>query len=257
MERRSFTHQDLQLSYLDSGGSGPVLIALHAHWMEARTFAPLAAVLAPEWRVVALDQRGHGYSAHASSYTRQDYLDDLLALYEHLGIASAVLLGNSLGGVNAYQFAAAWPERVRGLIIEDIGVATVPGTDDTSFSLKWSGSFASREELAERVGARFLPYLAQSFRETSDGWRLAFDPRETEESQACLNGDHWRDWLASSCPALVIRGQDSRVTNQRQLEEMVERRPASRLEVLPGGHVVHFDNPDGFTAQVRSFLAEL
>lgn len=53
MERRSFTHQDLQLSYLDSGGSGPVLIALHAHWMEARTFAPLAAVLAPEWRVVA------------------------------------------------------------------------------------------------------------------------------------------------------------------------------------------------------------
>ena len=52
-------------------------------------------------------------------------------------------------------------------------------------------------------------------------------------------------------------GRDSRVTNQKQLEEMVERRPGSRLAILRGGHVAHLDDPEGFTTTVRRFLAEL
>ena len=121
MERFEFCRDALRLSYLDWGGNGRVLIALHAHVMEALTFAPLAAALAPEWRVVALDQRGHGYSDHASSYSRNDYISDLEAFVDHLGLTNFILLGNSLGGVNAYQFAARNPTKVRGLIVEDIG----------------------------------------------------------------------------------------------------------------------------------------
>ena len=119
--RHEFRHDGLRLSYLDGGRGDRVLIALHAHIMEAATFVPLAAVLAPEWRVLALDQRGHGYSDHAPTYTRDDYIGDLEAFIDHLGVSDSVLLGNSLGGVNAYQFAARHPERVRGLVIEDLG----------------------------------------------------------------------------------------------------------------------------------------
>src|SRR5450432_529063 len=101
--RRHNIHRDgLKLSYLDDGGNGRPLVALHAHWMEGQTYAPLTAELAPEWRVIALDQRGHGYSDHAPSYSREDFLGDLLALFEHLKLQKAVLVGNSLGGVNAY-----------------------------------------------------------------------------------------------------------------------------------------------------------
>ena len=114
--------------------------------MEATTFAPLAAALAPAWRVIALDQRGHGYSDHPSTYTREDYLGDLQALFEHLNLSAAVLLGNSLGGVNAYQFAAQHPEKVRGLIVEDIRAVI---RDDLSFVLPWEGLFATgRSRLA-------------------------------------------------------------------------------------------------------------
>ncbi|HEX2659380.1 MAG TPA: alpha/beta hydrolase, partial [Polyangia bacterium] len=60
MRRDSFESGSLRLSYLDQGGAGRPLIALHAHWMEATTFERLAALVAPEVRVVALDQRGHG-----------------------------------------------------------------------------------------------------------------------------------------------------------------------------------------------------
>jgi len=254
MKRNSFEHNGLTWSYLDAGGSGQALIALHAHWMEGQTFASFATALAPEWRVIAPDQRGHGYSDHPSAYTRTDYLDDLQALFTHLGLEKAVLLGNSLGGVNAYQFAARYPERVRGLIIEDIGAVIA---DDTSFALAWSGTFKSRSDLEECVGPRFLPYLKDSIRSVSGGWGLAFDPRELVKSQESLNGDHRQDWLATTCPALLLRGQQSRVTTQQHMEEMAARRPHTTLQILEGGHVIHVDNRDGFSAAVRAFLSSL
>jgi esterase len=253
MQRHNFQHNGLNFSYLDSG-FGETLIALHSHWMEGQTFASLAAALAPGWRVIALDQRGHGYSDHASTYTREDYLGDLDALFAHLRISRAVLLGNSLGGVNAYQFAARHPDYVRALIVEDIGAVI---GDDTSFALSWSGVFATRQELEERIGPRFFPYLKDSVRSVTSGWRLAFEPRDMVRSQTHLNGDHWADWLASTCPALLIRGDNSRVTTQEHVEEMVRRRPDTRLRVLQGGHVVHFDNPSGFNAAALEFLEQL
>ena len=251
MQRRQFRHNDLTFSYLDTGGDGQRLIALHAHWMEGKTYDALAATLSPFWRVVALHQRGHGYSDHAPSYTRDNYVGDLTALYAHLGIDEAVLLGNSLGGVNAYQFAARHPKRVRVLIIEDIGAVD---SNDLSFVLAWVGPPLSRAALGERIGPRFLPYLADSFREIPGGWALAFDPQDMVVSQSHLNGDHWADWLATECPALLIRGRDSRVTTPAHCEEMAMRRPHTHLIELDGGHVVHFDNPVGFAQTVREFL---
>ena len=254
MERHEFQHGGLRLSYLDRGCNGRVLIALHAHTMEATTFTPLAEALAPEWRVIALDRRGHGHSDHASSYTRNDYIGDLQAFFEHLGLGDAVLLGNSLGGVNAYQFAARHPEKVSGLIIEDIGAEV---RDDLSFVLPWEGQYATREALAERVGPRFVPYLQDSFRETSAGWTLAFDPRDIVASGKGLSGDHWQDWLATKCPALLVRGRDSRVTTQAAAEQMAARRPNTRLKVLDGGHVLHVEDPTAFANAVKEFLQEL
>jgi esterase len=221
--------------------------------MEAATFAPLAEMLPPRWRLIALDQRGHGFSYHAQSYTRADYLDDIAGLLDHLGLNSVVLLGNSLGGVNAYQFAARFPDRVSAIIIEDIGAVI---NDDTSFALSWAGVYATRAALEERIGERLVPALTPSIRKTAAGWTLAFDPHDTVQSQKALNGDHWDDWLTSSCPALLIGGRDSRVTDAAQLEQMASRRPNTRLVKLSGGHVVHFNNPLGFTKTVGDFLHE-
>jgi esterase len=254
MDRHEFRHQGLTFSYLDAGCGDRVLIALHAHFMEAVTFAPLKSALAPEWRVLALDQRGHGYSDHATRYCRDDYIADLESFIDHLGVNDVVLLGNSLGGVNAYQFAARHPETVRGLVIEDIGVVIA---DDTSFALAWSGIFKTRDDLEKCIGPRFLPYLQDSVRSVPGGWRLAFDPCEMVRSQESLNGDYWGDWLATTCPALLVRGQDSRVTAQKHVEEMAARRPHTLLRSLEGGHVIHFDNPSGFGVAVREFLASL
>jgi len=190
-ERHSFRHDGLTFSYLDTGTSPgsiahPPLLALHAHMMEGGTYAALASSFAPDYRVIAPDQRGHGDSSHAAMYAREDYLGDIEALLTLLGLPQAVILGNSLGGVNAYQFAARHPDRVQALIIEDIGAVV---TDDISFVLPWQGVFPTRDELEGLIGKRFLPYLRDSFRHSEDGWRLAFDPHDMVRSQQNMIGE--------------------------------------------------------------------
>jgi esterase len=254
LTRREFRHDGLTFSYLDAGGEGPVVIALHAHLMEAATYTALAADLGSHWRVVALDQRGHGHTSHAPSYSRHDYLRDIAAFFAHLGIEQAVLLGNSLGGVNAYQFAARYPNQVTALVIEDIGAVV---TDDISFVLPWEGVFPTREELEDRIGSRFAPYLQDSFRQNSAGWRLAFKPRDMVLSQHEMIGDHWHDWLATTCPALLLRGSESRVTTPEHVEQMAKRRRNTQLLTLDGGHALHVDNPAGFNDAVQTFLKGL
>jgi len=254
LQRHTFQHNGLTFSYLDSTVGTHALVALHGHLMEAATFVPLAASLSPAWRVIALDQRGHGHSSHAPTYQRADYLGDLEALFAHLNLPQAVLLGNSLGGVNAFQFAARHPEQVSALVIEDIGAIV---TDDISFILPWSGVSPTRDALIAKVGERFAPYLADSFRQTPEGWTLAFEPREMVASQNSLCGDHWHDFLATTCPALLIRGTQSRVTTAERLEQMASRRPNTTLLTLEGGHILHMDQPALFNAAVSELLDSL
>jgi esterase len=159
-----------------------------------------------------------------------------------------------LGGVNAYQFAARENDLVAAMIIEDIGVVI---QDDADFVLGWAGTFPSRESLELRVGEKMLPYLRDSFRKTAEGWRLAFDPKDMVASQAALNGDYWGDWCASTCPALLIRGAQSPLTDAAELKVMAATRANTRLLSLDGGHVVHVDSPrETFTA-IKSFLQEI
>jgi esterase len=257
-QRHTFEHNGLTFSYLDSGphsvSDSRVLVALHGHLMEATTFVSLAASLAPPWRVIALDQRGHGHSSHAPTYQRSDYIGDLEALFAHLNLPQAVLLGSSLGGVNAFQFAARQPEKVSAFILEDIGAVV---KDDISFILSWSGVAPTREGLIAKVGERFALYLSDSFRQTPEGWTLAFEPHEMVASQNALRGDHWQDFLATICPALLIRGTQSRVTTPELLEQMTLRRPNTTLLNLEGGHILHMDQPALFNAAVRQFLDSL
>ncbi|MFD9880475.1 alpha/beta fold hydrolase [Streptomyces alboflavus] len=239
-----------RLSCLDFGGRGQPLLALHGHFGDGRTFAALARELSPCWRVIAPDQRGHGRSERAADFSRDGYVGDAVAVLDHFGMTDVVVLGHSLGGVNAYQLAARHARLVRALVIEDIG-AEVDG--DLTFCLPWPHRVPTRTALADALGGS-ARYLADAVREYPDGWGLAFEPRDMVLSQQQLNGDHWGDWLASECPALLIRGSRSDVLSGRHAQDMVARRPRTRLVELAAGHTVHESDPTGFAAAVRGFL---
>ncbi|MGW4497691.1 alpha/beta fold hydrolase [Micromonospora sp. NPDC004336] len=152
--RKFFTVGSRRLSYLDFGGSGAPLLALHGHYNEAAAFAPLAEALAPRWRVIALDQRGHGASDRTDSYERDDYVADVAAFHRHLDVGPTAVLGHSLGGANAYQYAARHADRVTALIVEDIGAVV---DVDWSFTTNLPRRAPSRARRWPRPWARRHP----------------------------------------------------------------------------------------------------
>ncbi|MFF3679294.1 alpha/beta fold hydrolase [Streptomyces sp. NPDC002120] len=242
-----------RLVYTDFGGPGAPLLALHGHFQDGPAFGDLAREVGPAWRVIALDQRGHGESDRAAEYTRDGYVADAAALLEHLGLGPAVVLGHSLGGVNAYQLAARRPELVRALVVEDIG-AVVDG--DLSFARAWPRRAATREGFLAGLGSS-APHLEGSVREYADGWGTAFEVEDMVESQRALNGDHWGDWLGVRQPTLLVRGDRSGVLSAEHAREMTVRRAGVRMVELPAGHAVRVGDPEGYFAAVRGFLARV
>jgi esterase len=253
MERRSFRNDGVTLSFLDAGGEGRPLIALHAYWMEAGTYADLASAMAPAWRVIALDLRGHGRSDHPADLSWEAFLDDLSGLVAHLEISTPlVLAGNSFGGAVAFRHAARHPRTVAAMVIEETPAVLKA---DLDFMRAWAGTYPTREALLAKVGERLAWSVEPSIRKTDAGWTLAFSPNQLADALAGLNGDFWPDWTATTCPVLLARGSDSKAVDGDVLRQMAERRPNVELVTFDAGHVIHHDAPEAFAETTRRFLA--
>lgn len=262
MTTESFlTLRGRRFAYRDSGGSAPVVLALHGHFGRGRMFAPLAAALAPRYRVVALDQRGHGLSDNGGEFTPDAYVSDAAALLTALDLAPAAVIGHSMGGLVALLLARHHPELVRCLVVVDGTVLNrEPETHPVLDVSDWPRHAPTREALGAAIEARGIPrpqagYFLDSAVESDDGWSLLFDPAEMMTSQHAFTGDHSADWTASRQPALLLRGGDSFLLTRGTARRMAAERANTRLREFPGcGHWLHSDDPDGFAEEVGAFL---
>ncbi|MFD2368698.1 alpha/beta fold hydrolase [Brevibacillus sp. GCM10020057] len=261
--RHYFSSGDLTLSYLDFGGDGErVLLLLHGHMNDARVFTKFAGkIKGLGWRVLALDQRGHGWSGHSpeKDYSRASYVNDVLAfIRDVLGGQPVTLLGHSLGGLNAYQFAARYPQYVNAVIVEDIGAEIQADLSFVTQLPERSPSLQALRESLVRVGVRAVDYFSESVFEDERGWGFRSDLQGMLVSQQNCNGSWWEDWLASTCPILLIHGKKSFVMTESHAGQMVARRPNTQLAVFADcGHDVHTDDLEGYTQAVTGFLQEM
>lgn len=257
VKRNEITLDGRVLSYLDFGGTGRVVLALHGHMDQGASWTALAGELATQWRVIAPDQRGHGASDRAAEYSRDGYIADAIALLDHLGIEKVVILGHSMG--TAYMFAARHPERVEGLVNVDAPVLNGPvgGPSPLSFVLHWPYEAPTRDAMLQGLGPA-APMMAHGLREQPDGsWRLPFHPEDIVASETAGHGDHWAEWLASTCPALLVNGTTSQALPRDQAQAMADRRPNTRLVELETDHFVHTADPAGLAKAVQEFLQTL
>jgi pimeloyl-ACP methyl ester carboxylesterase len=256
--RTFLTADDRTIAYTDFGGTGRPLLALHGHVSEGSMWAGLASALAPEWRIIAPDQRGHGDSDRASSYTSAEYASDVLALLDHLGLDSVAVIGHSGGGLTAYHLAALYPSRVNAVIAVEIP-AVLPDPSDGSpgplgFVLGFAYEAPTREELVAGMGPA-ASFFADRVREQADGtWRLPFHPADTIASEQAGRGDHWDVWTASTCPALVLRGARGGIVSADMAAEMASRRANTSAAALDGDHFVVAQDEAGLVREVRAFL---
>src|SRR5690348_2127661 len=105
-------------------GEGPAVVLSHGLLLDQSMFDAQVAALAPEYRVITWDQRGHGGTPAPGPFSYWDSARDVLALLDHLGIGRAVLGGMSQGGLLSLRAAMLAPERVRGLILIDSEAGT-------------------------------------------------------------------------------------------------------------------------------------
>ncbi len=271
---REVTLGGLRFHYLDWGGERlPVIVLLHGGRLTAHTWDMAALLLCERYRLIALDQRGHGDSgwtpdAELGRDNAELMLEDTQGFIEHLGFGRIALVGMSMGGMNAIRYAARHPERLAALGIVDVAPETMrEGELEMEQFAQATQPLARFEDFLEQA-RRFLPHrpeahlrysLTHSLKRTPEGYTWKQDPRPrprpTAEQIAQRRAALWDDVRAIRVPTLLFRGADSKILSHEVAERTVKSMPDARLVVIPRAtHNVHSDNPADFARELDSFL---
>jgi pimeloyl-ACP methyl ester carboxylesterase len=267
---RDIQANGLRLHYLDWGGAGPPIVLLHGLRDQAHEWDPIAPALTPLGRVLALDQRGHGESdAPPDGYAPEDFAADLAAFSAALALDRPVIIGHSLGGRVAYHFAAAWPDRLRALVLVDIGADGAPETIPAAAArlAKSAGPFASSDDaLRSLLGGRLMPnagtahYLRHNLRLDADGrWHWKYDLDGAIAALRAGRGrDYWDVVARVRAPTLIVRGGRSDVLGAGEAMRLRDAIPGSALVELPGvGHLIPLARPRELAATIVAWLTNL
>lgn len=112
------TSDGAKVHYTDTGGDGPAVVLSHGFFLDQEMFARQGTGLAPHYRVISIDARGHGLTEDfGEPFTYWDLAEDVWAVLDELGIDQVVAGGMSQGGYTAMRMALQQPDRVRGLIL--------------------------------------------------------------------------------------------------------------------------------------------
>jgi pimeloyl-ACP methyl ester carboxylesterase len=261
----------LELHLLDWGGGSRVpALALHGFALNCHSWDEVAPALSSRVRLHALDQRGHGLSERAArveDYTRENMVGDALGVVDALGLERIVLIGHSMGGMNAMTFAARHPERVRALVLVDVGPeVSVDGAREVGLFVAGPYELESLDAWVEHTH-RYYPWrskerirarLEVSLRATpSGGLAKQYD----ERFRAGFGGvAEARDSLAEvgaalRCPTLLVHGGASPVLTREMAERFAAAARSVELVTIEGaGHSVAGDKPEEFLKVVSSFL---
>lgn len=256
--------------YFEEKGSGPPLVLLHSANTNLHIWDGQFDFLARNHRTVRYDARGFGRSrSELVDFT--DY-EDLRLLLDHLGIDRTVLVGLSLGGMTAFEFALEYPERVSSLVLAGAGLN----------GFEYSFSEEERERFAEirRAAAEGDLEVAASlgteayFNAPERPWsEVRLEIRETvkdmflqSEDRFALNSNALHHFLEPKAiervaeiqaPLLVILGEHES-PNEYGIANILENNiPNVQRAIIPGAkHLTSMENPEAFNRAVYGFLAE-
>ncbi len=264
------------LHYVDAG-QGPAVALIHGLLGSHRNWDHLVDALAVERRVIAPDLLGHGASAKPmGDYSLSAHAAMLRDLFDHLGISSATIVGHSLGGGIALQFAYLFPDRVDQLVLVSSGglgrelspllrAASLPGAEWVVPVLASRWVRERGEALGRglaRVGIRARPDVTEAWRglsslndkETRRAFfattRAVIDPGgQTVNASPRLH-------LAATVPTLLVWGARDRMIPSWHAVMAQQAIEGSRVEVFErAGHFPHLDDPERFARLLSEFIA--
>jgi pimeloyl-ACP methyl ester carboxylesterase len=255
-----------------AGDDRPAVLLLHGLLGRASHWAPVARRLSARFRVLALDQRGHGRSDKPEGpYDPEAYAADAVAAVEQLGLSPAVLVGHAMGALTGWQCAVRRPDLAAALVICDMRASAVGESGRREWEdwlAGWPVPFASlgdarRWFAAQDPWAEGPPearavrgdFFAEVMEEREDGWRPVYSPRHLLASRdPWIRDAHWDELARVGCPALVVRGPAGEL-GRAEAQEMVRVLPRGHYaEIADAGHLLPWDRPEAFCAAVEDFL---
>lgn len=252
----------IELHYIDTGGDETPLVVVHGLLGSADNWRSHLKQWQRRHRVIAVDLRNHGRSPHVTGMGYEAMAEDLLALLDRLGVASAHLLGHSMGGKVVISLARLAPTRVASLIVADIAPIAYGHDHDSVFAALRrveAGRPTNRREadalLAEHVEESAVRlFLATNLERDDEGiLRLRIGLDEIQEDYETIMGEPAGEG-AFQGPTLVLRGARSRYVTDEMLPALREVLPRAEVETLEAGHWLHAEQPKAFQTAVNAFL---
>lgn len=265
----------LKLHYRDYPGplERPPLLCLPGLTRNARDFEPVADAFAGDWRVLSIEFRGRGLSQpdpDPANYHPATYVADLVKLLDQLGIADAVFIGTSLGGLVTMALAADDSERIAGALLNDVGpeldpaglarIATYVGKEARFSSLdEVVGALAERNRnlYPDYAPADWQRFARRLLREEPDGSLVFdYDPRIADGFKRPAEAPVEAAWdmyrALDGRPVTVLRGALSDLLAPAVAERMAREISDCELVTVPRiGHAPSFDEPESLAALER------
>ena len=254
----------MRIATYELGGSGPLLLLVHATGFHGMVWAPLAARLARHFRCVSLDLRGHGRSDKDPSgrYAWERFTLDIRASVDALGDVTPYALGHSCGGASVLLTEQAWPGTFRALYCyEPVVMPPRTGIDLPNALAEGArrrrAAFGSREEALERFRSKppvadFDPaaaraYVEHGFEDVSDG-TVALRCRAEDEARMYEEASRHGAWAALGSigiPATLACGGPGAHFDEAATRAVAARIPGARTEVFGQlGHFGPLEQPD-------------
>jgi pimeloyl-ACP methyl ester carboxylesterase len=258
-------------------GEGPVVVLIHGITSSSRTWRSVMPALAEHHTVVAPDLLGHGSSAKPrGDYSLGAYASGIRDLLVALEIPRATVVGHSLGGGVAMQFAYQFPDRIERLVLVDSGglgnevslvlrAATLPGAEYVLPLLASSplrgvgaavGSVLGRVGLRASADVRGLAEGFESLRDADARRAFVHTARSVIDPAGQRVDASDRLYLSEHVPSLIVWGERDRMIPVQHGHDAHALMPNSRLETFPdAGHFPFNDDPIRFVTLVRDFIA--
>jgi 3-oxoadipate enol-lactonase len=239
----------LVIHYLDHGRRDrPPIVFINALGCDLRIWTEIAGILAPDFRIIAYDKRGHGLSESGPDKCEMaDYAGDLIGLLDSVGVGRATIVGLSIGGVIAQEFYRLRPERVATLVLCD--TAAKIGTDES-----WDQRIAEVERdgverIADSVLERWFTAEFRASRAAEFAGIRAMLTRTPRQGYLAAYGALKRADLRPyagriEAPTLCLVGDEDGSTPVALVEETAALIPGSRFEIVEGaGHLANVEKP--------------
>ncbi|KQT38097.1 alpha/beta hydrolase [Methylophilus sp. Leaf414] len=248
----------MQLHY-QTLGEGMPLVLIHGLFGSADNWGNIAKHFAQHFQVISIDLRNHGRSPHSESQSYADMADDLLELCDVLDLEQIHLLGHSLGGKVAMQFATQYPERVSKLIVVDMAMRAYADEHTHLINAMMTVDLShaeSRNDIDRALKAPISNLMVRQFLLTNlvkvEGqlqWRINLPAIKVNypKFQAAFSAHFAK-------PCLFIRGERSQYVQESDIAEIKQHFPKAEFISLPTDHWVHAEQPQLFIQTVENFL---